>query len=134
MTAPRFISVDPRFDDFVDTAHAPEVIADGCIWTEGPVWLQDKLFFNDIPNKRMMCWDASGGARVALENSEFANGNTLDGAGQMVSCEHGGRRVLRRRDPFDLQAVEVLADQFGGKRLNSPNDVCLLYTSDAADD
>ncbi|GFE51443.1 gluconolactonase [Roseobacter cerasinus] len=123
MTQPRFIPVDPRFETFVDTSRPPEQIADGCIWTEGPVWHDDQLFFNDIPNKRMMRWRESTGAQVALANSEFANGNTRDLGGHMISCEHGGRRVIRRHDPLDASAVEVIADSFEGKRLNSPNDV-----------
>jgi len=120
---PHFVTVDPIFETFIDINQAPEVIADRCIWTEGPVWLDNGLFFNDIPNKRMMRWTEGEGLSVALSNSEFANGNTLDLFGNMVSCEHGGRRVLRRSDTFDLSAVEVVADAFDGKRLNSPNDV-----------
>ncbi len=123
MTAPRYLTLDPIFDSFVDIARPPEVIAEGCRWTEGPVWLESALFFNDIPNKRMLRWTEAEGVTVALPDSEFANGNTLDGQGRMVSCEHGGRRVLRRLDPFDAGAVEVIADRFEGKRLNSPNDV-----------
>lgn len=123
MTSPRFIPVDPLFQTFVDTSRPPEQIAQGCIWTEGPVWLDGQLFFNDIPNKRMVRWSETDGAQVALENSEFANGNTLDQSGRMVSCEHGGRRVIRRHDPMDPGAVDVIADRFEGKRLNSPNDV-----------
>ncbi|MEM9228751.1 MAG: SMP-30/gluconolactonase/LRE family protein [Pseudomonadota bacterium] len=127
---PGYISVDPCFAEFVDTRRPPDVIADGCTWTEGPVWLDDGLFFNDIPNKRMMRWTEADGVTVALPNSEFANGNTLDLENRMVSCEHGGRRVVRRRDAFDLDAVEVIADGFDGGRLNSPNDV--VVRSDGA--
>ncbi|MEM1344982.1 MAG: SMP-30/gluconolactonase/LRE family protein [Pseudomonadota bacterium] len=120
---PGYVTVDPRFEAFIDTARAPEVIAEGCVWTEGPVWLDDGLFFNDIPNKRMLRWTPKDGLSVALANSEFANGNTLDAAGQMISCEHGGRRVVRRRDPYDLSTAETIAERYEGKRLNSPNDV-----------
>ncbi len=122
MTTPHFITVDPRFETFVDTATPPEPIADGCIWTEGPIWMDGRLFFNDIPNKRMLVWSEAGGVETALANSEFANGNTSDLRGRMISCEHGGRRVVRRPDPMD-PAVEVVADRYQGKRLNSPNDV-----------
>ncbi|MEM9318269.1 MAG: SMP-30/gluconolactonase/LRE family protein [Pseudomonadota bacterium] len=122
-SAPAYQIDDPRFESFIDTAQPPEEIAGGCVWTEGPVWIDDGLFFNDIPNKRMLRWTETSGTRLALENSEFANGNTRDGGGLMVSCEHGGRRVLRRRDPYDRDAIEVIADRFEGKRLNSPNDV-----------
>lgn len=115
--------IDPIFSQFVETTTPPEILASGCTWTEGPVWLNDSLYFNDIPAKRMMKWTEQTGAVVALPNSEFANGNSLDGAGKMVSCEHGGRRVIRRLDPEDPHAVEVIADSFQGMRLNSPNDV-----------
>ncbi|SPF80244.1 SMP-30/gluconolactonase/LRE family protein [Pseudoprimorskyibacter insulae] len=123
MTNPGYQSFDPAFAQMIDTDTAPELIAEGYIWTEGPVWLDGGLYFNNIPGKQMLHWQPGKGVRVALENSEFANGNTLDTEGRMVSCEHGGRRVIRRLDPNDLSAVEVIADSYQGKRLNSPNDV-----------
>ena len=52
--------------------------------------------------------------------SNFANGNTRDRQGRLVTCEHGGRRVTRTE--YD-GTITVLADSFEGKRLNSPNDV-----------
>lgn len=111
------------FSTFVDTSIEPQVIADGCIWTEGPVWLKDRLYFNDIPNKRMLSWHPVDGVDIVLANSEFGNGNTLGLDGRMVSCEHGGRRVIVRNNPADLNDVVVIADQFEGQPLNSPNDV-----------
>ena len=120
---PTYIEVDSRFREFIDTTRKPEEIVSGCKWTEGPVWLDESLFFNDIPNKRMLRWTEAQGVDIALPDSDFANGNTLDTQGKMVSCEHGGRRVLRRHNPYDHTAVEVVADNYQGKRLNSPNDV-----------
>lgn len=121
--APAYVVIDPVFKTYIDTVQPPEVIATDCKWTEGPVWLDNGLFFNDIPNKRSMRWSESDGVSIALPNSEFANGNTLDIDGFMVSCEHGGRRVIRRENPFDLNAVQVIADNYQGQKLNSPNDV-----------
>jgi len=111
------------FITFVDTTIEPQIIADGCIWAEGPVWLNDRLYFNDIPNKRMLSWHPVDGVEIVLSNSEFGNGNTLGLDGRMVSCEHGGRRVIVRNNPTDLNDVVVIADQFEGQPLNSPNDV-----------
>jgi gluconolactonase len=48
------------------------------------------------------------------------NGHTLDGRGRLVSCEHGNRRVTRTEHDG---SIKVLADQWDGHRLNSPNDV-----------
>lgn len=118
-----FQKFDELFDELIDTTQPPELLASGFIWTEGPVWMNDTLYFNDIPSKKMMKWQEQIGVNVALENNEFANGNTIDKSGRMVSCEHGGRRVLCRIDPENEQAIEILADKYRGKRLNSPNDV-----------
>lgn len=113
---------NPKFEDFVDTTTEPERIADGCIWTEGPVWVFYRLYFSDIPNKRLLSWNAKEGVQLALANSEFSNGNTTDLRGQMISCEHGGRRVIVRRNPDDLNDVSIIAEQYNGMQLNSPND------------
>ncbi len=113
------------FAQFVDTSVEPEVLADGCIWCEGPVWIGERLYFNDIPNKRMLSWHPVNGVELVLDNNEFANGNTRGLDGRMVSCEHGGRRVIARNNPGDLNDVQVIADQYQGMRLNSPNDVVI---------
>ena len=52
--------------------------------------------------------------------SGYSNGNTFDFEGRQLSCEHGNRRVAR----YEYNGtVTVIADKFGGKRLNSPNDI-----------
>ncbi len=113
----------PELADCLDPQVIPEVIASGYTWTEGPVWWHDALYFNDIPSKRLLRWRESAGVDVVLADTDFANGNTLDAAGRMISCEHGGRRVVVREDPDDPLVTEVLATHVDGKRLNSPNDV-----------
>lgn len=118
-----FETLNPLFDNFIDTSGEPDIIASDCTWTEGPVWLNSALYFNDIPAKRMLKWTEAKGTEIALLNSEFANGNTLDNNGHMISCEHGGRRVIRRLDPQDPTRVDVIAQHYNGKKLNSPNDV-----------
>jgi gluconolactonase len=123
MTPPSYQVYQPAFLDMVDTLTLPVVAAQGFTWAEGPVWWQGALYFNDIPAKQMLKWQPDAGLSIALVNSEFANGNTLDGADRMISCEHGGRRVIRRPDPANPAAVEVVAQSYHGKRLNSPNDV-----------
>ncbi len=58
-------------------------------------------------------------------NSGLANGLMFDSQGRLVVAEMGGQRVVRRQDGD----VTVLADMFGGRRLNSPNDL-VVDTSD----
>jgi gluconolactonase len=90
---------------------------------EGPVWFGDGryLLVSDIPNDRIMRWDEPTGAfSVYRQGSRNGNGNFRDLRGRLVTCEHEGRRVTRTEHDG---AITVLADSYGGKRLNSPNDV-----------
>ncbi len=121
--------VEQEFSDFVDTATPPEQLCSGFVWAEGPVYFAetDTLLFSDIPNNRMMAWRRGKGASEFLNPAEFTNGHFRDRDGHLVSCEHGGRRVIRR---YEDGSVEVIADNYQGKRLNSPND--LVVTSDGA--
>ncbi len=120
---PAVISLDPRFDKYRLPMAAVERLASGCRWCEGPVWFGDGryLLWSDIPNNRIMRWDEVTGQATAWRvPSNFANGQTRDRQGRLVTCEHGGRRVTRTE--YDGR-ITVLIDSFDGKRLNSPNDV-----------
>lgn len=123
ITTPEYNILNPLFEKFVDTATLPEKIADGYSWVEGPVWADNALYFSEIPSKHMWRWTPDAGVSVAISDTDFANGNTVDNNGHMITCEHGGRRVIRRLKNNDMNAVEVLADSYQGNRLNSPNDV-----------
>jgi gluconolactonase len=115
--------LDPSFQKYVIALGAVEQLATGFRWAEGPVWFGDGryLLWSDIPNNRIMRWDEETGVTsVYRKPSDYANGNTRDRYGRLVTCEHGGRRVTRTE--YDGR-ITVLADRFDGKRLNSPNDV-----------
>ena len=115
--------IDPSFARYRLFHAAVERLATGCRWAEGPVWFGDArcLLWSDIPNNRILRWDEETGAVSAFRKpSNFANGNTRDRQGRLVTCEHGGRRVVRTE--YD-GSLTVLAERFEGKRLNSPNDV-----------
>ena len=98
-------------------------LATGFKFTEGPQWVpagNGHLVFSDIPADRLIKWTASDGAVSFRRPSRNANGNTLDRRGHLVTCEHGARRV----SITDVEGkVRTLVDSFGGKKLNSPNDV-----------
>ena len=115
--------LDPRFATMRITLAAVERLYTGCRWAEGPVWFGDQraVFWSDIPNNRILRWSESTGAVDEFRcPSNYANGNTRDRQGRLVTCEHGGRRVTRTE--YD-GTITVLADSFDGKRLNAPNDV-----------
>ena len=65
-------------------------------------------------------WDAEGGATVYRRPSHKANGNTLDGHGRLLTCEHATSRVVRQELDGRLT---VLASHYAGVELNSPNDI-----------
>lgn len=95
----------------------------GARWSEGPAWFAAGryLVWSDIPNNRMLRWDETDGSvSVFREPCNNSNGNTVDLQGRLVTCEHLTRRVTRTEHDG---SVTVLADQWQGKRLNSPNDV-----------
>jgi gluconolactonase len=115
--------VDQSFAPYRLSASKVEQLATGCRWAEGPVWMGDArcVYWSDIPNNRILRWDEETGAVTTYRKpSSFANGNTRDRQGRLVTCEHGGRRVSRTEP--DGTIVTVL-DRHDGKRLNSPNDV-----------
>jgi gluconolactonase len=115
--------LDERFRPYVLPLAKLERLATGCRWAEGPVWFGDHraLVWSDIPNDRMLRWDAAGETlSVFRRPSNYANGNTRDQHGRLVTCEHGGRRVTRTEHDG---SITVLADSYQGKRLNAPNDV-----------
>ena len=115
--------LDPSFAKYQVVLAAVERLATGLRWAEGPVWFGDArhLLVSDIPNNRIVKWDEETGVLSDFRRpSQFANGNTRDRDGRLVTCEHGARRVTRTEHDG---SITVLMDRFEGKRLNSPNDV-----------
>ncbi len=115
--------LDARFDRYCIGNAAVERIATGMRWVEGPVWFGDHhaLVWSDIPNNRLCRWDEVTGAVSDFRRpSDYANGNTRDRSGRLISCEHGTRRVTRTE--YD-GSITVLMDRYRGNRLNAPNDV-----------
>ena len=126
---PRIERLDPRFVYKQGNA-AIERIATGFRWAEGPVYFRDGgyLLFSDIPNNRIMRWlEEDGHLSVFRAPSNYANGNTRDREGRLITCEHDTRRVTRTE--LDGR-ITVLIDRFEGKPLNAPNDV--VVASDGA--
>jgi gluconolactonase len=126
---PRVEAVDRRFKYKIGNAYI-ERIATGMRWAEGPVYVRDGgyLLWSDIPNNRMMRWSEDDGhVSVFRSPSNFANGNTRDREGRLVTCEHDSRRVTRTEHDG---TITVLMDKFEGKPLNAPNDI--VVASDGA--
>ncbi|MFW6146501.1 MAG: SMP-30/gluconolactonase/LRE family protein [Planctomycetota bacterium] len=115
--------LDASFADVVAPDAQLRVIGKGYRFTEGPTWHDGRqaLYFSDIPNDTILRWTAADAApQVWRHPSRRANGNTVDGQGRLVTCEHGSRTVTRTDEDGN---VSTLASTFAGKPLNSPNDV-----------
>src|SRR3989442_10119474 len=115
--------LDPSFAKYRLALAGVERLATGMRWSEGPVYFGDArcLLWSDIPNNRIMRWDeGTGRTSVYRQPSNFANGNTRDRQGRLVTCEHDTRRITRTE--YD-GTITVLIDKFDGKPLNSPNDI-----------
>lgn len=105
-------------------------LATGMGFTEGPCWLaaHARLIFTDIPANRIMAWDPAA-ARLSVwrEGSHFAIGLACAPDGSVLTCEHSTRSLCVLNGAADGSARErvVLARSFGGRMLNSTNDVCV---------
>ncbi|HTZ36713.1 MAG TPA: SMP-30/gluconolactonase/LRE family protein, partial [Stellaceae bacterium] len=120
---PAFKILDKRFAAIALPMTPVRRIAGDCLFTEGPVWFGDLrcLLWSDIPNDRIMRWDEETGAiGVFRRPSGYANGNTRDRQGRLVTCEMDNQRLTRTE--YD-GSITVLADRFEGKKLTAPNDV-----------
>ena len=112
---------DRGLHDLIAPAAPIERIAGGLTFTEGPVWRGGELLFSDIPNQRIARWRRlPEGPELTTYAKGMSNGLTLDRQGRVLAAEHNGRRVTRVAADGGRA---VLAEQFQGKRLNSPNDL-----------
>ena len=120
---PDILTVDPSFQSLVQPQNSIRRLWTGGVWLEGPAWsgVGKYLVFSDIPNNRQMRWSEDDGRVTVFRTpANNSNGNHFDFQGRQLSCEHLMRRVVRCEHDG---SVTIIADNYGGKRLNSPNDV-----------
>ena len=131
------LRVDPRLDALVPADARIEKLADGFVFTEGPVWIQSesRLLFSDVRANAIYQWTEAEGASAFIDpvfegdvtgrRSVSSNGLTLDAAGRLIICEHGNRLISR----LEADGTRTtLVDNYEGGRLNSPNDA--VYSTD----
>lgn len=139
------VRVDPALDALIDPEAKLEVLAGGLNWSEGPAWSKElgAVLFSDVPENHVLKWKEGEGLSVYLKPSGFtgilpysrepgSNGLTFNARGELCSCEHGDRRVSVLTKGGGKRTI---ADNFEGKRFNSPNDLCFdragnLYLTD----
>src|SRR4029453_3975283 len=121
---PSLLILDPSFTKYRIYSSTVEQVATGMRWAEGPVYFPEGgyVLVSDIPNNRIMKYDEKTGAFTVFRSpANYANGNTRDRQGRLVTCEHSvTRRVVRTEKDGKLT---LSCDSFEGKKLNAPNDI-----------
>lgn len=129
-----------------------EVLAEGFIFTEGPLWLEKEkmLLFSDIPANTIYKWTEAKGKEVYLKPAGYTGSEPRGGFlgpnglyktkdGKLWVCQHGDRRIASMDAPLDAPKsnFSTVAGTYNGKKLNSPNDFFMskkgdLYFTDPA--
>lgn len=120
---PNVKALDDRFKKYKLYSASVERLATGFRWAEGPAWFGDGryLLFSDVASNAIIKWDEiSGQTSVFRSPSNYSNGLTRDRQGRLITCESSTRRVTRTE--FD-GSITIIADNYQGKKLNSPNDI-----------
>lgn len=130
------VKVDNQLDKIIAPGTKLEKLATGFQFTEGPAWHPDGYLVFSDPNTNVIYSykPENGNVEIYRTKSGYAginigeyhqagsNGLTFDKEGRLILCQHGERRVIRveKKGP-----VTILADNYQGKKLNSPNDLVL---------
>jgi len=137
--------LDGEIDGIIPSDAIIEVLAEGFDWSEGPLWIAEGnyLIFSDIPPNRVYRWSEEDSITVYLEPSGYSgeaghrgeqgsNGLLLSPEGKLILCQHGDRQMAMMTAPLNAPRPEyaTVADNFEGKRLNSPNDACYRSNGD----
>ena len=139
------IAADKTLHEIIPEDAKIEVLAEGFEWTEGPLWLETekKLIFSDIPNNSIFEWSENKGLQRYLQPSGYtgikprggetgSNGLLLNPNNELILCQHGDRRVAKMNAPLSNPKAEfvTLANNYAGKKLNSPNDAVFHKNDD----
>lgn len=124
------------------TAVSQEVeVATSIAFTEGPTAdpVSGDIFFTDQANNRIMRLAVNGKLSTFRQPANHANGLVFDPQWRLVACESGdpvaGTPPRITRTYLATGRIEVLSDNFEGKRFVGPNDVTFdghgrIYFSD----
>src|SRR3569833_1031516 len=134
-----------QFNTIVSKNASAKLLADGFLWSEGPVWVEKyhMFIFSDVKKNVIYKWTAVKGKEIYLEPSGYtgtkprggelgSNGLALNGKGQLVICQDGDRVLSVMNAPLDNPKPKYIkiAIGFKGKRFDSPNDLAFWGNGD----
>ncbi len=113
--------------ELVQEGSAVERVAGGFGFVEGPVWhpREHYLLFSDLDHDVRRRCSPHGAVTAVRHYSYKGNGMTYDASLDLLVCEHMTSSLVRERADGSR---EILACEFEGEELNSPNDVCVHST------
>ncbi|HYZ24917.1 MAG TPA: SMP-30/gluconolactonase/LRE family protein [Rhodopila sp.] len=120
---PDIIIIDPPFKQYLLGITAIHRVATGFKWAEGPAWSSEGqyLVFSDVQGNTQYRYIWETGRVSAFRSPSYnSNGNSFDFQGRQLSTQDFFRRVVRWEHDGSMT---VIADNYQGKGLNSPNDL-----------
>ncbi len=120
---PDILILDPSANDVFIGHSSIKRIKTGFLWAEGPAWSNEGQYvvFSDVSGDVQYRYIWETGEVTAFRRPSYnGNGNTFDFQGRQISAQHYLRRVVRFEHDGSLT---VLADNYNGQPLNSPNDI-----------
>ena len=134
-TVGRIVAEAPDLARLVAPDARIEKLAEGFRWSEGPVWIESGRFLllSDVPANRMYRWSEQDGLSVFLDPSGYdgpdpgrfrepGSNGLIRGPGNTILLADHGNRAIARLD-LDTRKKTLLANDFEGRRFNSPNDL-----------
>jgi gluconolactonase len=136
------------YHEIIPEGEQIELVVDGAVsgpglcYTEGPTWMNGKLYISSMgydeiwtgspANSAFVEMDPDGTYRYRGTGMEV-NGTFPLGNGNLAVCDMYGRRVIEMTLKGDV--VRVLADTYDGQRFDGPNDLAVdnnggIYFSD----
>lgn len=131
----------------IPPGETPKKLADGFTFTEGPTWLEGKLYFSDMwfknaaagdwtgspARSRLIVMDPDGRYRVLARGMQ-SNGTIAARTGNLIVCDMFGHRVVEL-DRANGRVLRVLLDTINGRPIDGPNDLVMdakggIYVTD----
>ncbi|MEO8715374.1 MAG: SMP-30/gluconolactonase/LRE family protein [Acetobacteraceae bacterium] len=120
---PDVLILDPSFKNYVVGLAAIHRLWTGAQWAEGPAWSGEGqyLVFSDVKGDTQYRYTWESGRVTPFRKPSYnSNGNAFDYVGRQISAQDFFRRLVRWEPDGSMT---VIADQFEGRPLNSPNDI-----------